>query len=96
MSAKKIDIINQLKLLCTMRSNCFYLRFNDPESEKPDLRIVDDQIRELEKEFRNQKGSGTFTYQNKFVKLLTLLTQLLTKNDSKKHKNDINQILKEL
>ena len=47
-------------------------------------------------EFKNQKGSGTFTYQNKIVKLLTLLTQLLTKNNSKKLKFDINQILKEL
>ena len=37
-----------------------------------------------------------FAYQNKFVKLLTLLTQLLTKNYSKKLKDDINQILKEL
>ena len=47
-------------------------------------------------EFGNQKGSGMFTYQNKFVKLLTLLTQLLTKDNSKKLKDDINQILKEL
>ena len=47
-------------------------------------------------EFGNQKGSGTFTYQDKIVKLLTLLTQLLTKNDSKKLKDDKNQILKEL
>ena len=47
-------------------------------------------------EFKNQKGSGTFTYQNKIVKLLILLTQLLTKNNSKKPKDDINQILKEL
>ena len=47
-------------------------------------------------EFGNQKGSGMFTYQNKIVKLLTLLTQLLTKNNSKKLKDDINQILKEL
>ena len=37
-----------------------------------------------------------FTYQNKFVKLLALLTQLFTKNNSKKLKDDINQILKEL
>ena len=37
-----------------------------------------------------------FAYQNKFVKLLTLLTQLLTKNNSKKLKDDINLILKEL
>ena len=75
------------------------------KSGKADLRIVDDQIHNLEKEFRDQKGSGTFTYQNKFVKLLTLLTQLLAKNtaefsalarNSKKLKDDINQILKEL
>ena len=58
--------------------------------------LLDDEIRKLEDEFRNQKGSSTFTYQNKFVKLLTLLTQLLTKNNSKKLKDDINQILKEL
>ena len=57
---------------------------------------MDNKIRKLEDEFRNQKGSGTFTYQNKFVKLLTLLAQLLTKNNSKKLKDDINQILKEL
>ena len=57
---------------------------------------LDDEIRKLEDEFRNQKGSGTFTYQNRFAKLLTLLTQLLTKNYSKKLKDDINQILKEL
>ena len=57
---------------------------------------IDDQIHKLEDEIRDQKGSGTFTYQNIFVKLLTLLTQLLTKNNSKKYKDDINQILKEL
>ena len=79
-----------------MRRNYFKVRINDPKSEKADLRVVDDEIRKLEDEFINQKGSGTFTYQNKFVKSLTLLTQLLTKNNSKKLKDDINQILKEL
>ena len=52
--------------------------------------LLDNEIRKLEDEFRNQKGSGTFIYQNKFLKLLTLLTQLLTKNNSKKLKDDIN------
>ena len=47
-------------------------------------------------EFGNQKGSRMFTYQNKFVKLLALLMQLLIKNNSKKLKDDINQVLKEL
>ena len=96
MSNKKIDIINQLKTLYTIRKNYFEIKINDPKSKTPNLRSLDDQIPELEDEFRDQKGSGTFTYQNKFVKLLTLLTQLLTKNNSKKLQDDINQILKEL
>ena len=96
MSAKEIDIINQLKLLYTMRKKYFNIKINNPKSKTPDLRIVDDQICNLEKEFRDQKGSGTFTLQNKFVKLLTLLMQLLTKNNFKKFKDNINQILKEL
>ena len=96
MSTKEIDIINHLKSLYTMRKEYFNVKINNPESKTPDLKIVDDQIRNLEKEFRDQKGSGAFTSQDKFVKLLTLLTQLLTKNNSKKFKDDINQILKEL
>ena len=62
------------------------MKIYDLESKPPNLRSLDDQIRKLEDEFRDQKGSGTFTSQNKFVKLLTLLTQLLTKNNSKKLK----------
>ena len=69
---------------------------NKEENENIKLRSLDDEIHKLEDEFRNQKSSSTFTYQNKFVKLLTLLMQLLTKNNSKKLKDDINQILKEL
>ena len=96
MSARKIDIINQLKSLYTTRKDYFKIKIYYPESKPPNLRSLDDQIHKLEDEFRDQKGSGTFTSQNKFVKLLTLLTQLLTKNNSKKFKDDINQILKEL
>ena len=96
MSAKKIDIIIQLKSLYTIRKNYFKIKINDPKSKTPNLRSLDDQICKLQDEFRDQKGSGTFTYQNEFVKLLTLLTQLLTKNNSKKLKDDINRILKEL
>ena len=99
MSAKKIDIINQLKLLYTTRKDFFKIIIYNPESKPPNLKSLDDQIRKLEDEFRNQKGSGTFTSQNKFVKLLTLLTQLFAKNtahNSKKLKDDINQILEEL
>ena len=83
MSAKKIDIINQLKSLYTIRKDYFKIKIYDPESKTPDLKSLDDQIRKLEDEFRDQKGNGTFTLQNKFAKLLTLLTQLLTKNNSK-------------
>ena len=93
MSAKEIDIINQLKWLYTMRREYFKVKINNPKSGKADLRLVDNQIRKLEDELRNQKGSGAIIYQNKFVKLLTLLTQLLSKNNSKKLKDDVNQIL---
>ena len=96
MLAKKIDIINQLKSLYIMRTDYFKIKIHDPESKTPNLKASDDQIRKLENEFRDQKGSRTFISQNKFVKLLTLLTQLLTKNNFKKFKDDINQILKEL
>ena len=60
---------------------------NNPEINKYiKIKSVDDEIRELKDEFRKQQGSSMFTYQNKFVKLLTLLTQLLSKNNSKKLK----------
>ena len=99
MSAKKIDILNQLKSLYTTRKDFFKIKIYNPKSKTPDLRSLDDEIRKLEYEFRKQKGSRTFTYQNKFVKLLTLLTQLFAKNtahNSKKLKDDINQMLKKL
>ena len=75
-----------MKSLYTIRKNYFKIKINDPKSKTPNLRSLDDRIRKLE----------DVNYQNKFVKLLTLLTQLLTKNNPKKLKDDINQILKEL
>ena len=57
MSAKEMDIINQLKSLYTMRKEYFNVKINNPKNKTPDLRIVDDKIRNLEKEFRDQKGS---------------------------------------
>ena len=98
MSSKTIDIINRLKYLYIMREKYFENRVNNKAkiNESVDLVSTDNEIRKLEYEFRKQQGSSVFTYQNKFVKLLTLLTQLLTKNNSKKLKDDINQILKEL
>ena len=65
MSAKQIDILNQLKSLYTTRKDFLKIKINNPKSKPPDLRSLDDEIRKLEDEFREQKGSGTFTYQNK-------------------------------
>ena len=53
MSAKKIDIINQLKSLYTIRKNYFKIKINDPKSKTPNLRSLDDQIRKLKDEFRD-------------------------------------------
>ena len=43
-----------------------------------------------------KKGSGMFTSQKEFTKLLTFLSQLHAGNNSKKLKNNINQLLKSL
>ena len=98
MPSKKINIINQLKELYTLRENYFTNKFNDePERNKDiNVKLTDDNINILLNKLRDQEGSGVFTYQNEFVKLLTLLTQLPTKNNSKKIKDEINQILKKL
>ena len=55
MSAKKIDIINQLKSLYTFRKDYFKIKINDPKSKVPNLRSLDDQIRKSEDEFKDQK-----------------------------------------
>ena len=97
-SIRKISMLTKLKELFAQRETYFRNKFNNNlEINKfIKLRSIDDEIRKLEDEFRKQQGNSVFTYQNKFVKLLTLLTQLRTKNNSKKLKDDINQILKEL
>ena len=103
MSAKKIDIINHLKSLYTIRKDYFKIKIYNPESKPPDLKSLDDQIRDLEKEFRDQKGRGVFTSQKEFAKLLTFLAQLLTNNtaepatrSSKKLISDIEQLINNL
>ena len=45
MSAKDIDIINQLKTLYTIRREYFKVKINDPKSKKANLRSLDDKIR---------------------------------------------------
>ena len=98
MSTKEINIITQLKKNYELRRQYFTNKFNnEPEKYKCiDIRSIDNNLYRLEDEFRDQKGSGAFTYQNDFVKLLNLLAQLLIKNNSKVLKNDINQLLKKL
>ena len=49
MLAKKKDIINKLKLLYTIRKDYFKIKIYNPEIKPPDLKSLDDQIRDLEK-----------------------------------------------
>ena len=55
MSAKKIDIINQLKTLYTFKKIILEDKINDPKNKKADLRAIDDDIRNLEDEFRKKR-----------------------------------------
>ena len=59
---------------------------------------IGSEIRELEKRLRDltKKGSGVFTSQKEFAKLLTFLAQLLTNNSSKEPINDIKQLINNL
>ena len=72
-------IVNKLKELYELRKIYFTNKFNNrPENnENINLISIDDDINKLLNELRKQEGSGIFTYQNEFVKLLTLLTHLL-------------------
>ena len=65
MSTKTIDIINGLKYLYIARESYFENRVNSKpkRNESVDLVSVDNEIRKLENKLKNQKGSGTFTYQ---------------------------------
>ena len=62
------------------------------KKNKIDRHKIDDNniIGTLQDKLRDQEASGVFTYQNEFIKLLNLLGQLFTKNNSKKLKDDIN------
>ena len=98
MSSEKSEIINRLKELYGLRGTYFLNKLNN-DLEKNiliNIRLIDTEINQLQDELRYQEGSGVFTSQNEFVKLLILLTQLRTKTNSKMFKNDINRLLKEL
>ena len=85
MSSEKSEIINKLIKLYSLKET-YYLNKVNNNSEKNkeiDITLLNHEITESEKFFRDQGGSGVFTSKNEFVKLLILLTQLLTKTSSK-------------
>ena len=100
MSGEKSEVINKLIELYRLRQ-IYYLNKIDNNSkanEKLDNVSIFSEISELKKNLRNlpKKGSGMFTSQKEFAKLLTFLPQLHAGNNSKKFKNNINQLLKSL
>ena len=100
MSSEKCEITNRLIELYSLRQ-IYYLNKIDNNlkaNEKIDDVLIDHEINELEKKLRDQSknGSGVLTSQKQFAKLLTFLAQLHSGNNSKKLKNDINQLLKAL
>ena len=94
----EINILNDLKQLYYPRKNYLFNKFNnEPKKNKfINIRLIDKSIYELEDELRKKEGKGVFTYQNKFVKLLILPTQLFTNNNSKELINDIEQLINNL
>ena len=100
MSGEKSEIINKLIELYSL-IQIYYLNKIDNNlkaNEKIDNISIESDIRKLEKRLRElpKKSRGVFTSQKEFAKLLTFLAQLHAGNNSKKLKNNINQLLKSL
>ena len=98
MSSEKSNIINRLIELYSLMQ-IYYLNKIDNNlkaNENIDDILINREINELEKRLRYQRGSGMFTSQKEFEKLLTFLAQLHAGNNSKKIKNDIKRLLKTL
>ena len=78
MLIEKKYIVNQLKELHKLREIYFTNKFNNiPENNKNiNIKSIDDDVNKYLDKLRDQEGRSVFTYQNEFVKLLTLLTQL--------------------
>ena len=100
MSKEKSEIINRLIELYSL-IQIYYLNKIDNNlkaNENIDNISIESEIRELEKRLRDlsKKGSGVFTSQKEFSKLLTFLAQLLTNNSSKELINDIKQLINNL
>ena len=97
-SSEKSEIINKLIELYRLRQ-IYYLNKvnNNSEINKAiNIALLNSDINELEKRLRDQEGKKSFTSQKEFAELLTFLAQLHAGNNSKKLKNDINQLLKAL
>ena len=100
MSSEKSEIINKLIELYSL-IQIYYLNKMDNNlkaNKNIDNISIGSEIRELEKRLRDlpKKGSGVFTSQKEFAKLLTFLAQLLTNNSSKEPINDIKQLINNL
>ena len=98
MSSEKSEIINKLIKLHSLKETYYLNRVNNnsEKNKETDITLLNHEIIELEKFFRDQGGSGVFTSKNEFVKSLILLTELLTKTSSKEFKNDTSKLLKNL
>ena len=100
MSSEKNEIINKLIELYSLRQIYYFNRIDNnlKANENIDDVSTGREISELEKRLIElpKKGSGLFASQKEFAKLLAFLAQLHAGNNSKKLKNDINQLLKAL
>ena len=92
-SSEKSEVINKLIELYSYK-----IDNNLKAKEKIDSISIGSETRELQKRLRDlpKKGSGVFTSQKEFAKLLTFLAQLLTNNSSKEPINDIKQLINNL
>ena len=100
MSREKSEIINKLIELHSL-IQIYYLNKIDTNlkaNKNIDNISIESEIRELEKRLRDlpKKGSGVFTSQKEFAKLLTFLAQLLTNNSSKEPISDVKQLINNL
>ena len=100
MPSEKSEIINKLIELYSLRQIYYLNRIDNSvkANENIDDVSIGREISELDKRLRYlpKEGSGVFTLQKEFAKLLTFLAQLYAGNNSQKLKNDINQLLKVL
>ena len=98
MSIEKSEMINRLIELYSLR-RLYYLNNVDNNSkanEKIDDVSTGRKISELEKRLRDLPKKGSGVSQKEFARLLTFLAQLHPGNNSKKLKDNINQLLKAL